>query len=309
MSEDRRQRVALGVGLAVIVLWASAFTVQKQVYAAMSAGGFLFARYFVVPLVAAALLWRQFGWRWPGLDAAQWRQMGLAALIGQVAHVSLVTHGIDRSTPFSSALILACGPAFTLIVLRLAGQERLTRAQVAGVLIAAAGVLLYLSDKLLRADWAGGRGDLLLLAGALLFAVYSVQVQPLFARHGSVVVMAYTTFLAAPVMIAIDAQAATTVAWGSFGPALWLGFCWAAVVVFFAGWLLWGWVNLVRGVGRTVPLMYLMPPVAGLVSWWVVGERFSAAKLAGAGLAIAGVALAQGAAGARSAARPGDKPA
>ncbi len=48
-----------------------------------------------------------------------------------------------------------------------------------------------------------------------------------------------------------------------------------------------------RGVARTAPLMYLMPPVAGLVAWAVSDERFTAAKLIGAAITLGGVALAQ----------------
>ena len=47
------------------------------------------------------------------------------------------------------------------------------------------------------------------------------------------------------------------------------------------------------GVARTAPLQYLMPVVAGVVAWWATGERFSAFKLGGATLTLAGVALAQ----------------
>ena len=74
-AQHRRQRLALWVGLVTIVVWASAFTVQKQVYAAMSASGFLFARYLVVPLAAVLLLYRQHGLHWPRLTAPQWRAM------------------------------------------------------------------------------------------------------------------------------------------------------------------------------------------------------------------------------------------
>lgn len=61
----------------------------------------------------------------------------------------------------------------------------------------------------------------------------------------------------------------------------------------FAGWLAWGWANAVRGVGRTAPLMYLMPPVAGVVAWIASDERFTATKLLGAAITLGGVALAQ----------------
>ena len=49
----------------------------------------------------------------------------------------------------------------------------------------------------------------------------------------------------------------------------------------FLGWLVWGWVNAVRGVARSAPLMYLMPPVAGLVAWALTGERYTGVKLPG----------------------------
>jgi drug/metabolite transporter (DMT)-like permease len=39
--------------------------------------------------------------------------------------------------------------------------------------------------------------------------------------------------------------------------------------------------------------MYLMPPVAGLVAWATTGESYTAVKVGGAMLALAGVALAQ----------------
>ena len=75
--------------------------------------------------------------------------------------------------------------------------------------------------------------------------------------------------------------------------AIWVGTFYAVIISAFLGWLVWGWINAVRGVARTAPLMYLMPPVAGLVAWALTGERYSAVKVAGAALTLAGVALAQ----------------
>jgi len=46
-------------------------------------------------------------------------------------------------------------------------------------------------------------------------------------------------------------------------------------------------------VARTAPLMYLMPPVAGIVAWLASDERFTVAKLIGAAITLGGVALAQ----------------
>jgi hypothetical protein len=56
---------------------------------------------------------------------------------------------------------------------------------------------------------------------------------------------------------------------------------WAVLVSAFLGWLVWGWINAVRGVARTAPLLYLMPPVAGLVAW-AHRRKLHRVKLAGA---------------------------
>jgi drug/metabolite transporter (DMT)-like permease len=81
--------------------------------------------------------------------------------------------------------------------------------------------------------------------------------------------------------------------WATVPPLVWAGTLFSVLVSAFLGWLVWGWVNAVRGVARTAPLMYLMPPVAALVAWALTGERYTAVKLAGAALTLAGVALAQ----------------
>ena len=68
---------------------------------------------------------------------------------------------------------------------------------------------------------------------------------------------------------------------------------WAIVLSSVGGWLVWTWVNAVRGVARSAPLMYLMPPIAGVVAWFTLGETFSTLKIAGAAVTMAGVAWAQ----------------
>jgi drug/metabolite transporter (DMT)-like permease len=39
--------------------------------------------------------------------------------------------------------------------------------------------------------------------------------------------------------------------------------------------------------------MYLMPPMAGLFAWALSGEQYTLIKIAGAGVTLLGVALAQ----------------
>lgn len=288
-----RERAALWAALALIVVWGANFSVQKAVFEALSPGGFLFVRYLIMPLAAALLLCVHHGTRWPRLPRGELLALLKLGIAGHLLHVGMVTYGIHWSTAFSSSLILACGPVFTLLILRWHGIEKLSRAQVAGVAVAVLGVGVFLSDKFAGGHWRAGGGDLVLLVAASFFSYYTVAAKPLIERHGGVLVMAYGTLLGSAPVVAVSLPAGLAVPWREIGPVIWAGTLYAVLVSAFLGWLVWGWVNAVRGVARTAPLLYLMPPVAALVAWGVTGERYTVVKLVGAAITLGGVALAQ----------------
>src|SRR5205085_2475660 len=127
------------------------------------------------------------------------------------------------SAAFSSSLILALGPVFTLLILRWYGLERLTRAQVVGVAVACVGVLVFLSDKLLGGHWRASGGDLVLLVAASFFSYYTVAAKPLIERLGGVTVMTYAVMFGSVPVVLLTLPAGLTVAWSEIGPAIWAG--------------------------------------------------------------------------------------
>lgn len=284
---------ALWAALALIVVWGANFSVQKAIFAALSPGGFLFIRYLMMPVAAGLWLCWRHGLHWPRVSRSDLWALARLGIVGHLLHVSLVTYGIHWSTAFSSSLILASGPIFTLLILRMQGHEPLARGQVAGVALACVGAVVFLSDKLVGAQLQAGGGDLVLLVAAAMFSWYTVAAKPLIERLGGVTVMTYAVLFGSAPVVAISLPAGLAVDWRAVSPAVWAGTFYAVIISAFLGWLVWGWVNAVRGVARTAPFMYGMPPVAGLVAWAVTGERYTAIKLAGAALVLGGVALAQ----------------
>ena len=286
-------RLALLAGLLVILAWGLNFPLQKALLAAMGPGGFLCLRFTLMPLLVVGLLVQRHGLHWPRVSRQDAWALARLGLLGQGLHLTLSSFGVHWSTPFSSSVLLACGPIFTLLILRAYGLERLRRAQLVGIALAVAGALLFMSDKLLAANWRAGGGDLVLLIAAALFSYYTVAAKPLIERHGAVLVMCYASLAATPPVLLYAVPAALQTDWAAVTPGLWLGALWAVVGIGFGSWLAWGWVNAQRGVARTAPLIYLMPPIAGLAAWGAGGEQFGAAKLMGAALTLAGVAWAQ----------------
>ena len=122
-ASTTRNRLALAVALALMLLWGSNYSVQQAVMAQIGPGALVFMRYLVTPACAIALLLWQYGLRWPGLNRRDWVSLAGLAALGQVAHVNVMTQAMHLSTPFSSALISALGPIFTLLMVCLLHSE------------------------------------------------------------------------------------------------------------------------------------------------------------------------------------------
>ena len=278
-----------------MVAWGMNFAFVKYVLEHLGVGAFMFLRFLVLPLLGLALLVLIFRNRvrhtWP--RRADLPRFLLCALVGHVVHISAVMYGMNLSTAFSSSLVLTCQPLFTLGILAWLGAERLRRQQLVGTLVAFAGISIFLADKFSAGFARAGLGDLTLLIAGAAFSAYTVLQRPLADRYGPLMVLSYTLLFSMPVMLALTFPFFAELKAASLGPAVWAAIFWALVVCSFVGWLLWTWVNSVRGVARSAPFMYLMPPVAGVMAWLTLGETFTWLKLAGAGITMAGVAWAQ----------------
>jgi drug/metabolite transporter (DMT)-like permease len=300
MQPEEKHRLALAAALATMVAWGVNFAFVKHVLDNLGVQAFMFIRFAVLPLLGFVLLLAVFRSRfvhtWPRReDLGRFVACGI---IGHALHIAVVMHGMNLSTPFSSSLVLTSGPLFTLVILALLGAERLRASQVAGTAVACVGMALFLSDKFAGGFAQAGVGDLLLLVAALSFSLYIILVQPLVKRYGTLIVLSYTLLFAAPPILALTVKSFVDLDPAQLTAGVWIGLFWALVVSSFCGWLMWTWVNAVRGVARSAPFNYLMPPIAGVVAWLTLGEAFTWLKILGAAITMAGVAWAQFAAGA-----------
>lgn len=287
--------LSLAAALATMLVWGVNFAFTKHVLDHVGVGAFVFIRFAVLPLLAAALLVVIFRSKvaatWPRREDLP--RFVLCGLVGHALHIGVVMNGMNLSTPFSSSLVLTSGPLFTLGILAALGAERLRVRQLAGTLVACAGIVVFLADKFAAGLAGAGAGDLLLLGAAFLFALYTVLVQPLAKRYGPLIVLSYTLFFSAPFILVFTAAPFASAPMGHLPATVWIGIVWGVVGANFFGWLMWTWVNSVRGIARSAPFAYLTPPIAGLVAWLTLGETFTWLKLAGAAVTMAGVAWAQ----------------
>ena len=199
---------------------------------------------------------------------------------------------LRHTTAARGALALSTLPLLTMVVAAALGIEQLTRRKTAGVLIATGGVAVALAAGAGHAPAGAWRGDLVMVAGTLCMALYSVRSRPYIARSGP---LAFTT-----AGMGVGAAALALVAWlgggfvavARFGPAEWaaigyLGLFGAALVFY-----LWAFALERTTPTRVASTIAVNPLTASIVAALLLGERIGLNLLVGVAAVFAGIWIA-----------------
>src|SRR5215211_2532583 len=168
---------AIGPELAqsvVVGLWASTFIVTKHAFAEMTPLAFSFVRFGLMTALAFAVLAaRGRSWRVRRKDLPRF---ALAGLTGYTLYQLGFVLGLARTSPFSSSLLIAMVPLFTMLILAVRGERTSLRGW-AGLAVALAGVAIFLADQVGTAGTI--LGDALSLGASVSFALYGLVNRPL----------------------------------------------------------------------------------------------------------------------------------
>src|SRR5690349_4691836 len=127
-------------------MWASTFVVTKAAFAEVSPMAFIFVRFGLMTLLAFGVLaarGRKAQWR---IRRADLPRFALAGLAGYTLYQLGFVLGLDNTSPFSSSLLIAMVPFFTMVFLALRGERTMRHAWV-GLAVGLAGVVVFLADK------------------------------------------------------------------------------------------------------------------------------------------------------------------
>jgi drug/metabolite transporter (DMT)-like permease len=228
--------------------------------------------------------------RWP--DGRDWGAVVALGLLFFAVFFVLFNVSLSYTTAARGALALSTLPLLTMVVAAALGAERLTGRKTAGVLIAMGGVAFALATGLGQAPAGAWRGDLVMVAGALCMALYSVWSRPFIRRSGP---LPFTT-----AGMGAGAAALTIIAWRTGGFAAAGGFGlpqWATVVYLglFGGALvfyLWAFALARTTPTRVASTITVNPITASAVAALLLGEPVGLHLVVGIAAVGAGIWLA-----------------
>lgn len=270
-----------------LVLWASAFVGIRYAVREYDAGALALFRNLVTTgaLFAAAL-----GWKREALKLPSRRELGWLLAAGGIGialyQVSLISgeRSVDAGT---ASLIINTSPIFTALFALWVLREHLGLRGWTGVLLGFGGAALLISGR--RGGAHLDVGALFVLVASVAQAVSFIIQKPLLARLGPFRVTAWVGIFGALCVLPYAPAMVHDVGRASLGAtlaAVYLGLFPAAI-----GNLAWAYALSRLPAGRAAAALYLVAPIAMLISWLLLQETPSLQALLGGAVVIGSVVL------------------
>ena len=277
--------MALLAALVTVVLWASAFVGIRAAGEDLSPGALSLGRLAVGSALLGVVVLRQ-GGRLPGR-----RELPLLLVCGVLwfGLYNLALNEAERRVDAGTAAMLVnVGPILIAILAGFLLREGFPRTLIIGCAIAFAGAIvigLATSERGVAASW----GAALCVAAAALYAGGVVAQKPLLSRISAL----HVTWAACTIGLVVCLPFAPSLfeelgraEGSSVGWMVYLGVFPTAV-----GFMTWAYALSKTTAGRMGATTYLVPPLAILLGWALLGETPEPLALVGGALCLAGVVL------------------
>ena len=288
-------RLALGAALVTVVLWASAFVGIRAASPDLSAGALALGRLLVGSLALGLILALR---REAVVPArAAWPAILVCGLLWFGVYNVALNEGERYVDAGTAAMLVNVGPILIAALAGIVLKEGFPLPLVLGCAVAFAGALV-IGFATRSDDPTSTTGVALCLLAAAAYAAAVVAQKPALAHasalqitFGSCLVGTIACLPFAPQLAGEMADAgADSIAW-----TVYLGLFPTALA-----FTTWAYALSRTSAGRLGVTTYLVPPIAVLMGWIVLGEQQPALALAGGALCLLGVVVARAGARARA---------
>ena len=278
--------------LFAVTVWGASFVATKisLQYASPSTVVWLRFAMGVLILGFAVRLSKQFSLP----QGKDWGYFALLGFLGITFHQWLQSTGLVTAQATTTGWIIASTPIFMALLGLLVLREYLVWYQIAGIILAACGVLLVVTKGDLAAvstGQFGTPGDFLVLISAPNWAVFSALSRSGLKKHPSTTMMFYVMsfgwlFISIPFFFSAGINEISSIPWDGWIAITFLGVCCSGIAYIF-----WYDALKVLPVAQTGAFLYLEPIITLIVAALVLKENILLASIVGGIIILTGVWL------------------
>lgn len=286
------QNIATVVAILVVAIWGETFVSSKILLTeGLSPADIFFIR-FVIAYVCMVMLSHKRLWADSFSHEVKLMMMGV---FGGSLYFLTENMALKYSTASNVAILVGTTPLVTALVMAcFYREERMTRQQVTGSLIAFVGLVLVVLNGQLMLH-LNPLGDMLALGASLTWAVYSLNMKKVAgyydARFITRKVFAYGLISIVPWFVFVEPLQTDTAV--LLKPVVWGNLLYLALVASMLCFVAWNWVLLKLGIVRSTNIIYSQAVFTMVISYCVLHERITFMAISGTIILIFGMLLMQ----------------
>lgn len=291
-SALRARRIAQALLFITPAMWAVNYLVARWAPGVIGPHALALGRWVIAAAVLGAFCARELRDKRAAIRA-EWPRFLVLGALGMWVCGAFVYIGGHWTTAINIGLLYAASPVLIALASALWLHERLGPAQLAGVVLALAGML----HILLRGDWAAllqlrfNAGDIWVAVAVLCWTVYSLLLRAWPSRFGP---LARLTLIAlGGIVVLVPFTLWEAIAWWPTELS-WRSLALVVAAALLPGAGAYGAYSIMQrelGAARVGMVLYLGPLYSAVLAWAVLGERIEGFHLVGAGLILPGIWL------------------
>lgn len=275
----------------IVLIWGAHYTVGKWGMEGFNPVTYNALRFvFSTPLLFILLYFIEGDVR---IEIRDCLELAFIGLVGIAIYQTLFMATVKYASATNAALLIAISPVFTAVFSSLAGHERLGGRGYLGGGLAFLGVsmvLLFGTNKFALGPTAW-MGDCLGIVASGIWGFYPVMSRRMLRKYSAIKTLAYAAMFGSVFLSIAAIPYLNSISWFSIASKSWFALFYSIGPATVYGLVAWYYCISKLGANNVMAYMYIIPAMAAVTAFILLGEQIYIVQMLGAVLILVGIQL------------------
>ena len=275
--------------ISAVIFWGSSFIATKVALKELSPETIISLRLIIASIflfITALLLKKDFS-----INLKSHSFIFILALIA-VFHLMIQVTGLKYTTASNTGWIIGTAPIFMAILAAIFFREKIGLLKIGGIIIAMFGLMLLIGKgNITNVDFIKNKGDLLVLASAFTWGVYSMVNKKILLSYSPLMTILYLFVMMAIIIIPFNFNTASVSSVVHLSLNGWISILFLGLFCSGIAYVIWAYSLRDLESAKVGAFLYFEPLVTVLAAWVLLNESITGLMILSGAIITLGVVL------------------